>query len=352
MLRLMLKILLALACSVAMAIIFYDLFSHADNILGLFSREDIALGGGIIGFLMAIIIFISERFALRSPLRVMIGGALGTITGLIIANLFSYAFLLDQTNRPSGSLAVYVLINVSLAYLGLVLGAKKAEDFDPTQLIFFTKKGSGGENTKILDTSVIIDGRIADICETGFIEGNVVIPQFVLHELQKIADSADSLKRTKGRRGLDILNKMQKQVDLNVRIIDQDFPKLRDVDSKLIALAKKMNGKILTNDFNLNKVAELHGVTVLNINQLANALKPVVLPGEIMKVQIIKEGKEQGQGIGYLDDGTMVVVESARKYLGKNVDVAVTSVLQTTAGRMIFTVLKDNGREVVHQARS
>lgn len=342
MIRFMLKILLALACSVAMAIIFYDLFS----------RENIALGGGIIGLLMAIIIFMSERFALRSPLRVMIGGALGTITGLIIANLFSYAFLLDRTNRPNLGLAAYVLINASLGYLGLVLGAKKAEDFDPTQLIFFTKKGSTGENTKILDTSVIIDGRIADICETGFIEGIVVIPQFVLHELQKIADSADSLKRTKGRRGLDILNKMRKQVDLNVRIIDQDFPKLRDVDSKLIALAKKMNGKILTNDFNLNKVAELHGVTVLNINQLANALKPVVLPGEVMKVQIIKEGKEQGQGIGYLDDGTMVVVESARKYLGKNVDVAVTSVLQTTAGRMIFTVLKDNGRELFHQARS
>jgi len=341
MIRVFFKILLALACSVAMAIIFYSEFS----------RQDIAVGGGIIGLLVAFLIFTSEHFAMKSPLRVMIGGALGAITGLIIANLFSYAFLLELTDKPTAGLSTYIMINAILGYLGLALGSKKAEDFDPTQLIFFTRSRASSENIKILDTSVIIDGRIADICETGFVEGIVVIPQFVLHELQQIADSADSLKRSKGRRGLDILNKMQKQVDLNVRIIDQDFPKIRDVDSKLIALAKKMNGKILTNDFNLNKVAALHGVTVLNINQLANALKPVVLPGEVMKVQIIKEGKEHGQGIGYLDDGTMVVVESARRFLGRAVDVSVTSVLQTTAGRMIFTILKDNGRELLHQVR-
>ncbi|MBW2147308.1 MAG: TRAM domain-containing protein [Deltaproteobacteria bacterium] len=342
MIRIMLKILLALACSVSIAIIFYELFS----------RQDLALVGGVIGLIIAFLILASEQYALKSPLKVMIGGALGAITGLVMANLFAYAFLLDWKQSPTLGLSAYILANSVLGYLGLALGTKKAEDFDPNQLIFFTRNRPSSENIKILDTSVIIDGRFADICETGFIDGIMMIPQFVLHELQRIADSADSLKRTKGRRGLDILNRMQKQVDLNVRILEQDFPKIRDVDSKLIALAKKLNGKILTNDFNLNKVAELHGVTVLNINQLANALKPVVLPGEVMKVQIIKEGKEQGQGIGYLDDGTMVVVESARRFLGKSVEVAVTSVLQTTAGRMIFTILKDNGRELLHHARS
>ncbi len=341
MIRFVIRILLIIACSVSMAIIFYELFL----------RQDLALGGALIGLIIAFLILASEQFALKSPLKVMIGGALGAITGLIIGNLFSYAFLLDWNESPALGFAGYILANSILGYLGLALGTKKAEDFDPTQLIFFTRNRPSAENIKILDTSVIIDGRIADICETGFIEGILMIPQFVLHELQRIADSADSLKRTKGRRGLDILNRMQKQVDLTVRIVDQDFPKIRDVDSKLIALAKKLNGKILTNDFNLNKVAELHGVIVLNINQLANALKPVVLPGEVMKVQIIKEGKEQGQGIGYLDDGTMVVVESARKFQGKSVEVSVTSVLQTTAGRMIFTILKDNGREMLHHAR-
>ena len=197
---------------------------------------------------------------------------------------------------------------------------------------------------KILDTSVIIDGRIADICDTGFIEGILVIPNFVLNELQMIADSADSIKRNRGRRGLDILNKMQKDQSIMVKITDMDFADINEVDAKLVKLAKIMNAKVITNDFNLNKVAEFHGVPVLNINQLSNALKPVVLPGEEMRVALIKEGKDQNQAIGYLDDGTMVVVENGRRRLNDEVEVTVTSVLQTTAGRMIFTRLKETER--------
>ncbi|MDE3156151.1 MAG: TRAM domain-containing protein, partial [Acidobacteriota bacterium] len=189
---------------------------------------------------------------------------------------------------------------------------------------------------KVLDTSVIIDGRIADICETGFIDGALVIPQFVLKELQLVADSADALKRNRGRRGLDILQKIQKMAGVEVVISDVDFPDVREVDLKLIELARTLQGKIVTNDFNLNKVAQLRGVEVLNINELANSLKPVVLPGEIMKVFILKEGKEYNQGVAYLDDGTMVVVDNARKMIGRTIDIVVTSVLQTTAGKMIF----------------
>jgi uncharacterized protein YacL len=197
-------------------------------------------------------------------------------------------------------------------------------------------------NLKILDTSVIIDGRIVDVCETGFIEGIFILPQFILQELQHIADAADNIKRARGRRGLDILHKIQKMSNITVKIIEQDFPKIKEVDAKLVALAKLLNAKVITNDFNLNKVAELQGVSVLNINELANSLKPVVLPGETMKVFIIKEGKEYNQGVAYLDDGTMVVIENARRVIGKNADVTVTSVLQTTAGRMIFSKLKED----------
>jgi uncharacterized protein YacL len=199
----------------------------------------------------------------------------------------------------------------------------------------------GGEKTgkqafKILDTSVIIDGRIADIAETGFLDGAIVIPQFVLRELQLVADSADSMKRNRGRRGLDILQRVQKMAHLNVQIVEDDFPHVRDVDMKLIELAKVYDCKIVTNDFNLNKMAQLHGVEVLNINELANALKPIVLPGEAMRVFILKEGKEYNQGVAYLDDGTMVVVDNDKRLISKTIDITVTSVLQTTAGKMIF----------------
>src|ERR1700739_84456 len=224
-----------------------------------------------------------------------------------------------------------------MAYVGLIVGAAKGDLLNLSALggIF------GGEKVtkpafKILDTSVIIDGRIADIVETGFVDGTLVIPQFVLRELQLVADSSDSMKRNRGRRGSDILQRIQKMPQLNIQILEDDFPNVREVDMKLIELAKVYDCKIVTNDFNLNKVAQLHGVMVLNINELANARKPIVLPGEIMKVFILKEGKEFNQGVAYLDDGTMVVVDNARKMIGKTVDISVTSVLQTTAGKMIF----------------
>jgi uncharacterized protein YacL len=197
------------------------------------------------------------------------------------------------------------------------------------------------ENLKLLDTSVVIDGRIADVCEAGFIDGVFIVPQFILQELQYIADSQDSMKRARGRRGLDILHRIQKMSAITVRIVEEDFPKIKEVDAKLVALARLLNAKIITNDFNLNKVAQLQGVAVLNINELANALRPVVLPGEIMRIFVLKEGKEYNQGVAYLDDGTMVVVENGRKHMGKTIEVIVTSVLQTTAGRMIFARAKE-----------
>ena len=219
---------------------------------------------------------------------------------------------------------------------GWCIGARKGEWLEPENLVGLFRSAGPRKRYKILDTSVIIDGRIADICETGFMDGTLVIPQFVLKELQLVADSSDSMKRNRGRRGLDILQKIQKMAGVDVMISDMDFPEVREVDLKLIELARALQGKIVTNDFNLNKVAQLRGVEVLNINELANSLKPVVLPGEIMKVFILKEGKEYNQGVAYLDDGTMVVVDNARKMIGKTIDVVVTSVLQTTAGKMIF----------------
>jgi uncharacterized protein YacL len=229
-----------------------------------------------------------------------------------------------------------MLLVVFLGYLGIVVGGQKGEWFEPARIIAAFRDSARLHQYKVLDTSVIIDGRIADICETGFLEGTLVVPQFVLRELQQVADSSDSLKRNRGRRGLDILQKIQKMVGVQVQIVETDFPEVREVDLKLIELARKLQGKIVTNDFNLNKVAQLRGVQVLNINELANSLKPVVLPGEVMRVFMLKEGKEAGQGVGYLDDGTMVVVDQGKKALGKTIEVTVTSVLQTTAGKMIF----------------
>jgi uncharacterized protein YacL len=227
-------------------------------------------------------------------------------------------------------------------YGGFLIGLSKGKEISVANIFRLFRGQSLEENLKILDTSVIIDGRIADVCESGFLEGVFILPQFILQELQHVADSADTIKRARGRRGLDILHKVQKMSNITVRIVDEDFPKIKEVDSKLVALAKLLNAKVITNDFNLNKVAELQGVSVLNINELANALKPVVLPGELIKVFILKEGKEHNQGVAYLDDGTMVVIENARRLIGKNADVTVTSVLQTTAGRMIFSKLKED----------
>ena len=225
---------------------------------------------------------------------------------------------------------------LGLPYLGLAMGARFGNEQFPGLDQGPTAAGVSHASLKVLDTSVIIDGRVADLCETGFLEGPFLVPHFILNELQHIADSSDSLKRARGRRGLDILNKIQKMPGIDVRIIDEDFPHVKEVDAKLVVLAKKVGGRIVTNDLNLNKVAELQGVRVLNINELCNALRPVVLPGETIRVFVLKEGKEAGQGVAYLDDGTMVVVDNAKKAIGRTIDVVVTSVLQTTAGKMIF----------------
>src|SRR6516162_844292 len=287
-----------------------------------------AVAGAVFG--LCIILF--EMRLERVSLKRLIGAACGSVRGIVRAFLMS---LVIAKATPEPVLQVGILL--LMTYIGLIVGAKKGDMLNLAALggIF------GGENSskkafKILDTSVIIDGRIADIAETGFLDGVLVIPQFVLRELQLVADSADSMKRNRGRRGLDILARVQKMTHLNVQIVEEDFPQVRDVDMKLIELAKIYDCKVVTNDFNLNKVAQLHGVEVLNINELANSLKPIVLPGETMRVFILKEGKEYNQGVAYLDDGTMVVVDNAKRMISKTVDIAVTSVLQTTAGKMIF----------------
>ncbi|OGW14959.1 MAG: twitching motility protein PilT [Nitrospinae bacterium RIFCSPLOWO2_12_FULL_45_22] len=303
---------------------------------------DMTLGlwGAVIGAVVAGLMIYLERGLEKVPLGSILYGGGGLVLGLILANLLTYSLFLAAKNSPISSITK-VLLTIFLGYMGAIVGMKKGKELAIEGYANNLQKGPSNNNVKILDTSVIIDGRIADICETGFIEGELVVPQFVLKELQHIADSSDTLRRNRGRRGLDILHKIQKNVDINVQIIDQDFSRIKEVDAKLVALGKVMGGKILTNDFNLNKIAELQGVPVLNINQLANAVKPVVLPGEVMNVFVLKEGKEYGQGVAYLDDGTMVVIDNARRYIGKNIEVSVTSVLQTTAGRMIFARLKD-----------
>jgi uncharacterized protein YacL len=282
----------------------------------------------------AIVLF---EWRLRSlSLTRLIGAAIGSILGICGAYLFALVIRASTLGDHTRSF-LQILVMLLMAYVGLTVGANKGDLLNLAALggIFGGEK-QGKKSYKILDTSVIIDGRIADIAETGFLDGIIVTPQFVLRELQLVADSADSLKRNRGRRGLDILQRLQKMPGLQIQIVEDDFPAVREVDLKLIELAKVYDGKIITNDFNLNKVAQLQGVQVLNINELANSLKPIVLPGETMRVFILKEGKEYNQGVAYLDDGTMVVVDNARKMIGKTIDVSVTSVLQTTAGKMIF----------------
>ncbi len=288
------------------------------------------------GFGMGLAILLFERRLSNTSLKRLIGAAFGSILGIFGAYLISLVLSLAVPSKSSVSF-LQLLILLLMAYVGLVVGASKGDLLNLAALggVFGGEK-QGKQVHKILDTSVIIDGRICDICATGFMDGTLVIPQFVLRELQQVADSADPLKRNRGRRGLDILQKIQKMATLNVQIVDDDFPQVRDVDMKLIELAKVHEAKIVTNDFNLNKIAQLQGVEVLNINELANSLKPIVLPGEIMRVFILKEGKEYNQGVAYLDDGTMVVVDNARKMISKTIDITVTSVLQTTAGKMIF----------------
>jgi uncharacterized protein YacL len=289
----------------------------------------------LVGASLGLVIVWVETRLRDAEVTDLLGALIGGAVGLGLAKTIGAAlFWADTGDRRVVFLHSFILL--VFPYLGILMGARKGEWLEPGRLASLFRNAGPLKRYRILDTSVIIDGRIADICETGFLDGMLVIPQFVLKELQLVADSADSMKRNRGRRGLDILQKIQKMSGVDVMISDVDFPDVREVDLKLIELARTLEGKIVTNDFNLNKVAQLRGVQVLNINELANALKPVVLPGEFMKVFILKEGKEYNQGVAYLDDGTMVVVDNARRMISRNIDVVVTSVLQTTAGKMIF----------------
>jgi uncharacterized protein YacL len=289
-----------------------------------------------VGLAFAISVLLFEIRVQRASMRRLIGAAVGSILGILGAYLMG--LVLARTSIPEGTRSFLdVALLLVMTYIGLVVGANKGDMLNLAALGgLFGSERSTRRMPKVLDTSVIIDGRIADICEAHFLDGVLLIPQFVLHELQLVADSADSMKRQRGRRGLEVLQRIQKMAHLEVEIADDDFANVADVDLKLIELAKRYDGKIVTNDYNLNKVASLQGIEILNVNQLANALKPVVLPGEIMRVFILREGKEYNQGVAYLDDGTMVVVDGARRMINKTVDITVTSVHQTTAGKMIF----------------
>ena len=307
------------------------------------SRE---VGAGV-GFLFGLAVILFELRLRHASLRRLIGAAAGSVLGLLGAYLTSLILthtIMPESTRSFFSLAAFLV----MAYTGLVLGANKGDMLNLQALGgLFGSERSLKHSFKVLDTSVIIDGRVADIADAQFLDGTVIIPQFVLHELQLVADSADPLKRQRGRRGLEVLQRIQKMAHLEVHISDDDFPHVPEVDLKLIELAKRYDAKIVTNDYNLNKVATLQGIEILNVNQLANALKPVVLPGETMRVFILREGKEYNQGVAYLDDGTMVVVDGARKMINKTIDITVTSVHQTTAGKMIFGRYDDRSEQQV-----
>lgn len=305
------------------------------------AESNSALIGLGVGFSVSFIIIIVERGLRRISVRGLSSAVFGLIFGLLAAKLLAEAVMLLPVDEATAR-TTRVVFTLILCYLGMVVAIRGRDEFNLIiPYVKFTRHDQVQQNI-LLDTSVIIDGRIIDLCQTRFIEGRMVIPRFVLKELQQIADSSDALKRNRGRRGLDILNKIQKLDRIVVKIHDEDFPEITEVDAKLVKMAKVLDGKILTNDYNLNKVAELEGVVVLNINDLSNALKAIVLPGELLEVKVVKEGKEFNQGVAYLDDGTMVVVEEARKLLGQTLNVAVTSVLQTSAGRMIFGKIEDN----------
>lgn len=291
--------------------------------------------GALAGFVLSILIIYLETLIRKSQFKTIWSSTLGTFAGVVLGWALGSIYQSVFGDEATTSF-IRVFFLIIMPYIGFLVGSKKSEWLIPAHFLRFFKEKSEGRMHKILDTSVIIDGRIADICDAAFVEGPLIVPQFILKELQLVADSSDSAKRQRGRRGLDVLDHLQKSTQVHVIISELDFPDVVDVDSKLIELAKHMDAKIITNDFNLNRVAQLQGIPVLNINELANALKPVVLPGETIKAFILKEGKEKDQGVAYLDDGTMVVVDNSRKMIGQTVDVTVTSVLQTTVGKMIF----------------
>jgi uncharacterized protein YacL len=304
-----------------------------------FGLHGVAAGGT--GLLLAALVLLAEFRLRQSGTGGLIGGALGVAWGVFSALIVTLIISRTSLSDPTKSFLEYAAL-FAFAYLGLMLGSQRGQELAvPPTGEALAGQQAVAESVKLLDTSVLIDGRIADVCEAHFLDGLLGVPQFVLHELQFVADSSDSLKRQRGRRGLEVLQRMQKMPHLDVRILDQDLPAAGDVDHKLVELARRLGAKIVTNDFNLNKVATVQGLSVLNVNQLANALKPVVLPGEPMRVLILREGKEPNQGVAYLDDGTMVVVDGGRRMINKSVDIQVTSVHQTTAGKMIFGRLDD-----------
>lgn len=294
------------------------------------------LGGGLAG----VAVLALEQAARRVPLSRLFVGALGALGGVLLAQLVAAALIVFV--EPIGSPAGRGFLSLLLAYLGVVFALRREEELGGvTRRMFPGAGGAPEEGYKVLDTSVIIDGRIADVCQAGFLEGTILVPQYVLRELQQIADSSDPLKRNRGRRGLDVLQRLQRMPSIRTELSDLDFPDIREVDRRLIETARTVGGAVVTNDYNLNKVAELHGVRVLNVNELTNALRPVFLPGEVLQVHVLREGKEAAQGVAYLEDGTMVVVDQGRRCIGQTVSVTVTTVLQTAAGRMVFARLAD-----------
>jgi uncharacterized protein YacL len=308
----------------------------------------------LLALLIACVIIIFEMRIQQASLKTLIGAGIGSMMGIVGGVLIGFLISYQEAGAVQPSTKVFLTLALAfiMAYIGLMAGAAMGDYLDLSALGGIFSDKATRRDVKILDTSVIIDGRIADVAETGFLSGTIVVPQFILRELQQVADSPDSSKRQRGRRGLDMLNRLQSNSTLDIQVVDTDFPAVKEVDLKLLELSKSLDGVVVTNDFNLNKVAQLHGIQVLNINELANSLKPVVLPGEAMRVFILKEGKEYNQGVAYLDDGTMVVVDNARRMIGKNADIAVTSVLQTTAGKMIFGRLWEDSENGGHQGES
>ncbi|OGR83299.1 MAG: hypothetical protein A2636_00645 [Elusimicrobia bacterium RIFCSPHIGHO2_01_FULL_64_10] len=301
--------------------------------------------GILAGVVCALLIILAEIIIERIPLDNLVAGVLGGILGLIAGKMLDYGlYIMDNPTIYARVHRYSLLINVLLTYLGMVVAIRKKDEVELLDRnIFVPSSKKKAQEVLILDTSVIIDGRIVDVCEARFLPGRILVPRFVLNELHTLSDSGDNTKRQRGRRGLDVLTKLQEMPDNPVTIFEKDFSALKNVDAKLVELAKDLTAKIVTTDFNLNKVATLQGIGVLNINDLANALKAVVLPGEGMTVFVVKEGKERDQGVAYMDDGTMVVVEEGRRFVGKKAEVVVSSILQTSAGRMIFTKAKDHG---------
>ncbi|MBI3293048.1 MAG: PIN domain nuclease [Elusimicrobia bacterium] len=307
--------------------------------------------GILVGVGAAIFIILTEIVMERVSLTSVLFGVIGAGLGLIFAWFINEGVLIVHDPRLSAMVKRYsALIYIVCTYLGMIIAVRRQQELEELDRGGLTKKGAlrRGQDVKVLDTSAIIDGRIVDVCEAKFLTGTLVVPRFVLRELQEIADSSDTLKRVRGRRGLEVLRRLQENPEVPVKVLDRDYPDLKEVDAKLIQLAKELGAKVVTTDFNLNKVGAIQSVVTLNVNDLANALKPVVLPGEALTIVVAKEGKERDQGVGYLDDGTMVVVEDGRRVLGKKIEVVVSSVLQTSAGRMIFTRPKDREPTAPH----